>query len=67
MQDYGQYKKWLPEKGDPIKDTLFWEFGKRIAELSENGMHIAYIILASELALKALMELEIRAFVEKVR
>ena len=67
MQDYGQYKKMLPEKGGAIKDTLFWEFGKRIADLSGNDKDIAYIVLAADLAINSLKELGMKAFVEKIK
>jgi hypothetical protein len=28
--EYAKYKKLFPEEGEGTKDTLFWEFGKRI-------------------------------------
>jgi hypothetical protein len=57
VQNYGQYKKMLPEKGRGTKDTLFWEFGKRIADFSGNDEDIAYIVLATDLVINALKEL----------
>ncbi|MBF0458680.1 MAG: hypothetical protein HQK99_12395 [Nitrospirae bacterium] len=32
--EYSQYKKLFAEKGENLKDTLFWELGKNIARLS---------------------------------
>ena len=30
QQEYVKYKKSFPEKNEGAKDTLFWEFGKKI-------------------------------------
>ena len=32
--EYSEFKKFFAEKGEPLKDTLVWEFGKKIASLA---------------------------------
>ncbi len=67
MQDYARYKKWFPEKEAGPADTLFWEFGKQIADLAGRGLDIAYIMAAVQLATDAMKSLDIKGFVEKAK
>lgn len=56
LAEYEKYKKLFPNNGEGTKDTLIWEFGKKIAYIlgSENNIAvIAYTeVAASELILK---------------
>lgn len=67
MQDYAQYKKWFPEKGTGTGGTLFWEFGKQIANLAGRGFDIVYIMTAVELATNAMKTLDIQGFIGKIK
>jgi hypothetical protein len=67
MQDYAQYKKWFPEKGAGTGGTLFWEFGKQIANLAGRGLDIVYIMTAVELATNAMKTLDIQGFIGKIK
>jgi hypothetical protein len=42
--EYGKYKKMFAEKDEGTKDTLFWEFGKKIAGILGNEMDIVVIM-----------------------
>jgi len=42
--EYGKYKKMFAEKDEGTKDTLFWEFGKKIAGVLGNEMDIMVIM-----------------------
>ncbi len=66
--EYGAYKKLYAEKGEPLKDTLVWEFGKKINLLATEYPHpvitTSVSILASEMiitcikSLKQILEIE---------
>ena len=32
LAEYDRYQNWMPEKDESSKNTLFWEFGKKVAE-----------------------------------
>ena len=42
--EYGKYKKLFAEKDEGTKDTLFWEFGKKIAGIFGSEMDIIVIM-----------------------
>lgn len=67
MQEYSKYKKWLAEKGEGTKNTLFWEFGKMIAKLAGREMDARYIMLSVKIAIDSLKDLDIKSFIEKVK
>lgn len=37
-EEYAHYRKWLPEEDESAKDTLFWEFAKKIAIILNVGL-----------------------------
>jgi len=65
--DYSKYKKMFAEKNESHKDTLFWEFGKRLSETVDNTMDIVYIMLAISLAVGSLKKLKIADVLERIK
>jgi hypothetical protein len=41
--EYSKCKRLLPEKGETLKDSLFWELGKNIARLSGHEFNIVSV------------------------
>jgi hypothetical protein len=44
--EYGKYKNILPEKDENMRDSLFWEFGKKICSIlkKEEDLHLMMLI-----------------------
>lgn len=42
--EYAEYKKMFPEKDEGTKDTLFWEFGKKIARIIDSETNLPIIL-----------------------
>jgi hypothetical protein len=45
-EEYSHYPKWVPEKDEGAKGTLFWEFGKKVASIlciERNALFQAYV------------------------
>jgi hypothetical protein len=58
--EYGSYQKLFPVGDDGFKGTLFWEFGKRIAETRRRPKDIGVMMTASSVALAALQLLQLK-------
>jgi hypothetical protein len=52
--EYNEIRKWLPEKGEGAKGTLFWEFGKNVADPLGVGRDISFQAALSNMLLKSL-------------
>ena len=50
--EYGNYRKWTPDKGEGAKGTLNWEFAKKIAEILGVGNSLIFNMTFSILLLK---------------
>ena len=57
QSDYRKCKKMLPEKNESSKDTIFWEFGKKISTIVVGGPSIVYVMMGMDLAVISVMEL----------
>lgn len=64
--EYGQYRKMFPDKNESSKDTVFWEFGKKVAERIGHPMDISYIMLSIELATASLKRMEIKTLLQSI-
>jgi len=58
---YGACKKLFPEEGASPKDTVFWEFGKKLAESVGHPEDIRWIMGAIMAAMASLKVLDINA------
>jgi hypothetical protein len=54
--EYAGYAKWLPEKGEGSRGTLFWEFGKKIADIVGVGKSAVFNILLTNVLMQSLSE-----------
>jgi hypothetical protein len=50
-EEYAHYQKWLPEKGEGSKGTLFWEFAKKVATILCVGQSIIFQTFLTKLLL----------------
>jgi len=67
MDEYCKYVKAVPQKDEGAKDTLFWEFGKIIADLTGLDKRIACNYACTKLAVQSLEDLDPKSFMRKVR
>jgi hypothetical protein len=63
---YGACKKLFPEEGASPKDTVFWEFGKKLAESIGHPEDIRWIMGAIMVAMAALKVLDINAAIRSI-
>lgn len=49
MLEYYKYKKIIPEESASPKETLLWEFSKKISQLIDNSFDIVNIMLVNDL------------------
>lgn len=61
---FSKYKKIVPSKDDSPKDTLFWEFSKKISQAIDNSVDILYITIVNDLATQVITNLKIDGIVE---
>jgi hypothetical protein len=52
LPEYAQYRKWIPEGNESPKDTLFWEFGKKIGAVIGLQEHAGFNVELGLLLLK---------------
>lgn len=64
--EYGQYRKMFPDKNESSKDTVFWEFGKKVAERIGQPMDISYIMLSMELVVASLKALDLNNILQSI-
>lgn len=55
QMEYSVYKKYFAEKDESPKDTLLWEFGKKIATLVRGGPDIAIVMAVLTLITRSLV------------
>lgn len=67
MDEYAKYKKWFPEKDEVMKDTLLWEFSKNIACFAGEEYSPAFIMMATEIAVKSYIDLVKTGFIKKIK
>jgi hypothetical protein len=56
MAEYSGYTKWIPEKGGGSRGTLFWEFGKRIADIVGIGRSAIFNVLLTNVLMGSLVD-----------
>jgi hypothetical protein len=54
LAEYAGYRKWLPAKGESARGTLFWEFGKRIADIIGIGRDAVFNLLLTHTIMNTL-------------
>lgn len=54
-EEYAHYPKWVFEKDESAKDTLFWEFAKKIAINLNVGLDPVFNLTLTEVLLKAFL------------
>jgi hypothetical protein len=66
--EFGKYKKLVAnvKEGESPKNTLLWEFGKSVAELTGNLNDPGYILPAMEIAMQSLTKLNIKSFLKSI-
>jgi hypothetical protein len=55
IEEYAQYREWIPEKDESAKDTLFWEYAKKIAIILNIGPDAIFNVLLTNQLLEALV------------
>jgi len=63
--EYGQYRMFANKK-ESTKDTVFWEFGKKVAERIGQPMNILYITLSMDLAIASLEVLHLNSILQSI-
>lgn len=56
LEEYRAYLKWFPEKDESYANTLFWEFGKKVATILNVGKNALFLTLLANLILKSLKD-----------
>jgi len=64
--EYGNYEKMVAKKDESAKNTLLWEFGKKIAECVGHPMDIKYVLSSMVLAVESLKALEVRDILQSI-
>lgn len=59
QKEYWKYKKWFPEENEGTKDTLFWEFSKKIANICRLEMNIIPILLVQSYTFNSIKAFEL--------
>lgn len=60
LVEYAAYPKWVPTNDDSAKDTLFWEFGKKVAAILGVGKNALYQVLLTNLLLESIASWQLR-------
>ena len=56
IAEYSGYAKWVPEKGESSRGTLFWEFTKRVADVMGIGKSAFFNLLLTNVLMQSLAE-----------
>lgn len=62
--EYSKYDKLVPEKNEGTSDTLFWEFSKNIAKISEDDNNLGAIIGYQMATIKEFAEMKLAELVD---
>lgn len=62
MEEYSQYQYLIEKSGDSPKNTVLWEFGKKIARFSGNENNLGYLVGFQYVIVTALKNLDIKSF-----
>ena len=65
MLEYYKYKKIIPTERESPKETLLWEFSKKISQLIDNSFDIANMMLVNDLIVYSIKELKIKEAIKK--
>ena len=60
LAEYAGYRNWLPAKDESARGTLFWEFGKKIAEIIGIGRDAVFNLLLTNTILNTLATWQLR-------
>lgn len=52
LSEYARYRKWVAGENEGAKDTLLWEFGKKIGAIVGVEKHALFMVLLSNLLLR---------------
>ncbi|MDO9289257.1 MAG: hypothetical protein Q7T83_10750 [Thermodesulfovibrionales bacterium] len=67
VNEYHHYQQLFPSGDEGTKDTLFWEFSKKIAQMRGLGHNPAVIIGHEYILVAGLENLDIKSFLEKMK
>lgn len=56
LAEYAGYRKWLPAKDESAGGTLFWEFGKKIADIVGIEKDAVFNVLITNVLMQSLAE-----------
>jgi hypothetical protein len=56
LTEYAGYRKWVPGRGENTKGTLFWEFGKKVADIVGVGNDPVFNVLLTNVLMRSLAE-----------
>jgi len=65
MLEYYKYKKIIPAEGESPKQTLLWEFSKKISQLIDNSSDIANMMVVNDLIVYSVKGLKLKEAIEK--
>jgi hypothetical protein len=67
VEEFSYYKRLIPDENESPKETVLWEFGKRISSLVSVEYDIAIITLCTDLAIEGWGNLKIHEFIDSIR
>ena len=56
IAEYSGYAKWIPAKGESSRGTLFWEFGKKVADIRGIGESAVFNLYLTNMLMGSLVE-----------
>jgi hypothetical protein len=65
-KEYSCFQRLLAKANEVTKDTLFWEFSKKMSQMSREGLNPAAIIGRESILVTASKNLDIDSFVRKM-
>ena len=65
-EHYGQCRGLFNKDGESLKNTVFWEFGKNVAELVSHPMDIKYIMKLIDLSTQIFEKHDINQIIKKL-
>jgi len=56
LAEYAGYPKWVPKGDEGVKGTLFWEFGKKVADIMGIGKDPVFNLLLANMLMRSLAD-----------
>lgn len=64
MSEYSRYRKWVAGENEAAKDTLFWEYSKKIGAIVNIEEHLFFTVGLTNFLLRSLERWELKELLE---